>query len=101
MDFDDSVKNGVTIRAGANLRLPAIVIGRPQPEVKWTKDESETDKERVVIETKGKNSVLFIKHALRSDHGMYQVSGTNSSGTKAAVTKVVVMGESTHNFLSR
>lgn len=93
MEFDASVKNGVIIKAGELLKLPAVVTGRPQPEVKWAKDESEIDKERVIVDTEGKNSTLFIKKAMRGDHGKYQISGTNSSGTKTAETKVDVMGQ--------
>lgn len=93
VDFDASVKNGVMIRAGELLKLPAIVTGRPQPEVKWAKDEAEVDKERMIVETEGKNTVLFIKKAVRADHGKYQVTGTNSSGTKTAETRVDVMGQ--------
>lgn len=93
MDFAVSVKNGVIIKAGESLRLPAVVIGRPQPEVKWAKDEADIDKERVIVETDGTNSTLFIKKAVRADHGKYQISGTNSSGTKTADTRVDVMGQ--------
>lgn len=93
MDFDVSVKNGVIIKAGESLRLPAVVTGRPQPEVKWGKDEAEIDKERMIVETEGRTSTLFIKKAKRADHGKYQISGTNSSGTKAAKTRVDVMGQ--------
>lgn len=96
MELDASVKNGVIIKAGEALKLPAVVTGRPQPEVKWAKDDGEVDKERVVVETLGKSSCLFIKKAVRADHGKYQVSGTNSSGTKTAETRVDVMGQSTH-----
>lgn len=87
------MKNGVIIKAGELLRLPAVVTGRPQPEVKWAKDEAEIDIDHVVVETEGKNTALFIKKAVRADHGMYQVSGTNGSGTKTAKTKVDVMGQ--------
>ena len=93
VDFDASVKNGVLIRAGEALRLPAVVTGRPQPEVKWSKDDGEVDKERALVETEGKNSVLFIRKAVRADHGKYQITGTNSSGTKSAETRVDVMGQ--------
>ncbi len=91
--FDASVRNGVIIKAGEPLKLPAVVTGRPQPEVKWAKDEAEIDKERMIIETEGKNSTLFIKKAIRADHGQYKISGTNSSGTKTAETRVDVMGK--------
>lgn len=93
MEFDSSVKNGVIIKAGEPLKLPAVVTGRPQPEVKWVKDEAEIDKEHMIVETQGKNSTLFIKKAVRADHGKYQISGTNSSGTKTAETRVDVMGQ--------
>lgn len=93
MNLDVSVKNGVIIRAGESLRLPAVVTGRPLPEVKWAKDDAEIDKERMSIETEGKHSTLFIKAAVRADHGKYQISGTNSCGTATAETKVDVMGQ--------
>lgn len=93
MEFDSSVKNGVIIKAGEPLKLPAVVTGRPQPEVKWVKDEAEIDKEHMIVETQGKDSTLFIKKAVRADHGKYQISGTNSSGTKTAETRVDVMGQ--------
>ena len=82
------------IRAGEALQLPAVVRGRPQPDVMWSKDTVEVDKERVLVETEGRNSVLFIRKAVRADHGKYQVTGTNSSGTKSAETRVDVMGQS-------
>lgn len=95
VDFDIAVRNGVIIKAGESLRLPATVKGRPQPEITWTKDDKEPDKERVVIETEGKNilsSVVFIKHAVRTDYGTYQITGKNASGSKSASLKVDVMG---------
>lgn len=93
VEFDASVKNGVIIRAGEPLKLPAVVTGRPQPEVKWAKDAGEIDKDRMIVETEGKNSTLFLKKAMRADHGKYQISGTNSSGTKTAETRVDIMGQ--------
>ena len=96
------MKSGVFIKAGESLRLPAVVTGRPQPDVKWAKDEGEIDKERMIVETQGKNSTLFIKQTVRADHGTYQISGTNSSGTKTAETRVVIMGQchrNTHQHL--
>lgn len=93
VEFDASVKKGVIIRAGEPLKLPAVVTGRPHPEVKWAKDEGEIDKDRMIVETEGKNSTLFIKKATRADHGKYQISGTNSSGTKTAETRVDIMGQ--------
>lgn len=94
IEFDISVRNGVMIKAGESLRIPAYVVGRPTPEVKWTKDDAEPDKERVIIETIGKCSTVSIKNALRTDHGKYEITGTNPIGTKSAFIKVDVMGKS-------
>lgn len=47
----------------------------------------------MIVETEGKNSTLFIKKATRADHGKYQITGTNSSGTKTAETRVDIMGQ--------
>lgn len=61
--------------------------------MKWTKDDGEPDKEHVIIENVGKCSTVNIKNALRTDHGKYEITGTNSSGTKSAFIKVDVMGK--------
>lgn len=98
MDFDSSVRNGVIIKAGEPLRLPAVVTGRPQPEVKWAKDDAEIDTERMVVEAEGKNSALFIRKAVRADHGKYKITGTNGSGTKTAETRVDVLGQCEMNI---
>lgn len=94
VELDVLVRNGLMIKAGEPLKLPAVVTGRPQPEVKWTKDEADPDPKRVQVETEGCHTTLFIKTAARSDHGNYTVTGTNSGGTKSAETRVDVMGES-------
>lgn len=93
VELDISVRNGIQIRAGETLKLPALVTGRPPPEVKWTKDEGEIEAERTVIETVGTSSVFSIKPSLRKDHGKYIITATNKSGTKTAWTRVDVMGK--------
>ncbi|XP_033934085.1 titin-like [Pseudochaenichthys georgianus] len=91
VSLDASVRSGVILRAGAALRLPALVSGRPQPEVKWSKDEKDPEAERMLVETQGRNTTLCIKKAVRADTGLFRVSGTNSSGTKSAECRVSVM----------
>lgn len=92
VELDLSLKNNVIIRAGTTLRLPAHITGRPPPYVKWTKDDGTPNKERVEIESEGKQSVLIIKNITRKDEGKYQVIAANSSGTKSAWTRVEVYG---------
>lgn len=93
IELDLSVKNGVIIRAGELLRVPATVTGKPYPSITWTKDDSKPDKDRVEILTEGNDSVVSIKNVQRKDCGKYHISACNPSGTKAASTRVEVMGE--------
>lgn len=93
LELDLSIKNGVIIRAGETLRLPCHVLGRPQPSIKWTKDDKDPDKQRVEYEDVGRDSTLIIKNVQRSDHGKYQITAANPSGIKSASTRVEVMGE--------
>uniref|UniRef100_A0A3B3Q791 Uncharacterized protein n=1 Tax=Paramormyrops kingsleyae TaxID=1676925 RepID=A0A3B3Q791_9TELE len=92
VELDISVKNGVTIRAGETLKLPAYVNGRPQPEVKWTKDESDPVKEHVMIETIGKNThtTLSIPETDRKDSGLYTLTASNHLGSAYENIKVEI-----------
>lgn len=94
IELDLSVKNGVVIRAGETLRLPATVTGKPYPSISWTMDDGKPDKDRVEILTEGNNSIVSIKNIQRKDCAKYQISACNPSGTKAASTRVEVMGKS-------
>ena len=93
IELDLSVKNGVIIRAGENLRVPATVTGKPYPSITWTKDEGKPDKDRVEILSEGNDSIVSIKNVQRKDCGKYQISACNPSGIKSAWTRVEVMGE--------
>lgn len=92
IEMDLAIKNGVIIRAGETLHLPATVTGKPYPSITWTKDDAKPDKDRVEILTEGNDSIVFIKNAQRKDCGKYHISACNPSGTKAASTRVEVMG---------
>lgn len=93
IELELSVRNGVVIRAGETLRLPATVTGKPYPSITWTKDDAKPDKDRVEILTEGDDSIVSIKNVQRKDCGKYHISACNPSGTKAAAIRVDVMGE--------
>lgn len=93
IDLDLAIKNGVVIRAGENLRVPATVTGKPYPSITWTKDDAKPDKDRVEILTEGNDSIVSIPNAQRKDCGKYHISVCNPSGIKGASIRVDVMGE--------
>lgn len=92
IELDLSVKNGVIIRAGETLLVPATVTGKPYPAITWTKDDGKPDKDRVEILSEGNNSIVSIKNVQRKDCGKYQIAACNPSGSKLAWTRVDVMG---------
>lgn len=93
IEMELSIKAGVFIRAGENLRLPATVTGKPYPSIEWTIEDSKPDKDRVEILTEGNDSIVSIKNVQRKDSGKYHISVCNPSGIKNASTRVEVMGE--------
>ena len=86
------MKNGVVIRAGETLNLPATVTGKPKPSITWVVNDSKPDKERVEILEDGDQSIVHIKKVQRKDCGKYLISACNPSGTKSAWARVDVMG---------
>lgn len=99
IELDISVKNGIVVRAGEMLKIPAHVKGKPKPSLTWTKDNAAPDKERVEIEEVGQDSTLIIKTSKRSDTGKYQITAANPSGIKSAGTRVEVVGENCYYIL--
>lgn len=93
IDLDLSVKNGIIIRAGETLRVPATVTGKPYPSITWTINDSKPDKDRVEVLTEGDDSIVLIKNVQRKDCGKYHISACNPSGIKAASLRVEVMGK--------
>lgn len=93
IDLELSVKNGIVIRAGETLRVPATVTGKPYPSITWTINDSKPDKDRVEVVAEGNDSVVVIKNVQRKDCGKYHISACNPSGIKAASIRVEVMGE--------
>lgn len=93
IELDLSVKNGLVIRAGETLQVPATVTGKPYPSITWTINDAKPDKDRVEILTEGNNSIVVIKNVQRKDCGKYHISACNPSGTKGASGRVEVMGE--------
>ena len=92
IELDLSVKNGVIIRAGETLNLPATVTGKPKPSITWVVNDGKPDKERVEILEDGEQSIVQIKNVQRKDCGKYLISACNPSGTKSAWARVDVMG---------
>lgn len=92
IEFGQEYFEGVSIKAGENIRLKVTIKGRPTPKVTWYRDNIELTKKMVDITTISGSSVLFIRDADRSHRGLYTVEAINPSGAKKESVKVEVFG---------
>uniref|UniRef100_A0A3B3WVR5 Ig-like domain-containing protein n=1 Tax=Poecilia mexicana TaxID=48701 RepID=A0A3B3WVR5_9TELE len=84
----------LVVRAGDSFAVEAIVKGKPQPDVKWTKDETTEEIKkgpRLQLETGADFSKLLITGARRTDSGKYVVTASNSVGTSSAKCRINVL----------
>lgn len=92
IEFGQEYFEGVSIKAGENIRLKVTIKGRPTPKVTWYRDNIELTKKMVDITTISGSSTLFIRDADRSHRGLYTVEAINPSGSKKESVKVEVFG---------
>lgn len=84
---------GLTARAGTKIDLPADVLGKPEPRVKWTKaDLVLKPDDRITIDTKPGHSTLSIANTTRSDTSTYIIEAVNTSGRATATVDVNILG---------
>nr|XP_060628458.1 myosin-binding protein H [Anolis sagrei ordinatus] len=55
-----------------NLVIP--FLGKPKPQVTWTKDGQPLDPKRVIIRNSDRDSIFFIRQAQRIDSGKYEMT---------------------------
>ena len=84
---------GLTARAGTKIELPADVLGKPEPKVKWTKaDLVLKGDDHVAIDSKPGHSTLSIAKTIREDTATYIIEAVNSSGRATATIDVNILG---------
>ncbi|KAM3608923.1 uncharacterized protein V6R79_006842 [Siganus canaliculatus] len=90
IELDTSLRKIVSVRACSALRLFVNIRGRPEPEVKWSK-EGGTLSERAQIEVTCSHTVLLIENVNRNDTGKYVLTAENLTGSKSAFINVRVL----------
>ncbi|XP_026221094.1 titin-like [Anabas testudineus] len=90
IELDTALRKIVSVRACSTLRLFVTIRGRPEPEVKWSK-ESGTLSKRAQIEVTSSYTVLLIENVNRNDTGKYVLTAENCSGSKTAFINVRVL----------
>lgn len=92
IEFGPEYFEGLTVKAGDNIRVKVTIIGRPVPKVVWFKDDVEITKKMMDIITVPGSSTLFVRDADRTHRGLYSVEATNGSGTKKETILIQVQG---------
>lgn len=90
IELDTALRKIVNVRACSTLRLFVTIRGRPEPEVKWSK-EGGILSERAQIEVASSYTVLLIENTNRNDTGKYVLTAENCSGSKTAFISVGVL----------
>uniref|UniRef100_A0A3Q0SLL0 Titin n=1 Tax=Amphilophus citrinellus TaxID=61819 RepID=A0A3Q0SLL0_AMPCI len=94
VSWENPEDNGGTEITQYIIECQATVMGKPQPDIKWTKDESAEEMKkgpRLQIESGADFSKLLLTGARRTDSGKYIVTASNNAGTCSAHAKVVVL----------
>lgn len=91
--LDAKLLAGLTAKAGTKIDLPADVLGKPDPRVKWTKaDFVLKADDRITIDTKPGHSTLSIAKTTRADTATYIIEAVNTCGRATATVDVNILG---------
>uniref|UniRef100_A0A671KF94 Titin n=1 Tax=Sinocyclocheilus anshuiensis TaxID=1608454 RepID=A0A671KF94_9TELE len=72
----------VIAKAGEDIKVEVPVSGRPKPTVSWQKDNQALKlTQRTMIENTSTSTILIINECLRSDSGIYSMTGKNIVGS--------------------
>lgn len=83
----------VSARAGAKLRVEALVSGKPMPTCQWMRGENKVvPSSRLAVHKSGNLCVLIIKDVSRTDSGEYSLVAENSSAKVDQALKIVILG---------
>uniref|UniRef100_A0A672I987 Titin n=1 Tax=Salarias fasciatus TaxID=181472 RepID=A0A672I987_SALFA len=84
--------NTYSVKAGDDLKIDVPFKGRPEPEVAWKKDGHKLkETTRVNVTNTKTSSKIVIKDATKEDVGKYEITLTNSVGTKTAEISVIIL----------
>lgn len=90
IELDSTLRKIVNVRTCSTLRLFVSIRGKPQPEVRWSKEGGIVNA-RAQIEVTSSYTVLLIENVNRNDSGKYVVTAENYSGSKSAFINVRVL----------
>uniref|UniRef100_A0A3B3Q8E3 Titin n=1 Tax=Paramormyrops kingsleyae TaxID=1676925 RepID=A0A3B3Q8E3_9TELE len=92
IEVDVKLIEGIVVKAGSTIKLPAIMKGIPVPNPKWVTDGKEIKSEgNVLIKTDHYSTTVTIKDCKRQDTGEYLLTVSNPAGSKTVALHVTVI----------
>uniref|UniRef100_A0A3B4Y7A7 Titin n=1 Tax=Seriola lalandi dorsalis TaxID=1841481 RepID=A0A3B4Y7A7_SERLL len=92
VEVDVKLIEGIIVKAGTTIRLPAIMRGIPVPTAKWSIEGEEILSEgNVKIDTDNFSTVLSINECTRNHTGTYLLTVSNPAGSKTVALNVTVL----------
>uniref|UniRef100_A0A669C266 Titin n=1 Tax=Oreochromis niloticus TaxID=8128 RepID=A0A669C266_ORENI len=83
---------GLIVKAGTTIALPAKMVGIPLPTAKWMTDGKEiTSEGRYHIQSADSTTTLSIPECQRADTGEYILTVSNPAGSKTVALHVTVL----------
>jgi len=83
----------VTAKAGAKLRVEALVSGKPAPVCQWKRGENNVvSSSRLAVHKSQNMCVLIIKDVSRQDSAEYSLVAENSTGKVDQTLKIIIRG---------
>lgn len=92
VEIDAKLIDGIIVKAGSTIRLPAIMRGIPVPTAKWAIDGEEIKSQgNTKIDTDNFSTVLSIAECTRNHTGNYILTVSNPAGSKTLSLNVTVL----------
>lgn len=102
-ELSAELKEGLTLNAGATMRLHASIKGCPVPRITWAKMNTNIkDRQGIVIKSSNTDTMVTVENVNRYDAGKYILNLESTAGMKMYTIVIKVLGQSsvTHTFLN-
>lgn len=94
-ELSAELKEGLTLNAGATMRLHANIKGRPIPRITWAKMNTNIkDRQGIVIKSTNTDTMVMVENVNRYDAGKYILNLESTAGMKMYTIVVKVLGQS-------
>lgn len=92
--LDLGFRDKIVVRVGETCTLQSRYTGKPQPTIKWLKNDEEFQANEEIALTSTNNILcLNIEKAKREHSGKYTVVLENSIGSRKGICNIIVVGK--------